>query len=262
MELRTLGATELRVSPLGLGTVKIGRNEGLKYPSTFVLPSDREVRDLFNLAADLGINLLDTAPAYGSSEQRLGRLLPGPRDHWVLSTKVGEIFSAGQSRFDFSATGTRASVERSLRRLRTDYLDIVLIHSSGADLEILQREEVLEELLMLRRKGLIRAVGMSTKTVAGGQEIIRRADLVMVTCNPLERGQLPVLVEAARTGKGVLIKKALDSGHLRQFASPDPVEYALRYVFGQPGVGSVVLGTINPDHLRHNVAAAERVLVG
>jgi aryl-alcohol dehydrogenase-like predicted oxidoreductase len=260
MELRKLGDTGLRVSPLGLGTVKLGRNEGVKYPTTFTLPSDREVRDLLSLATDLGINLLDTAPAYGSSEQRLGRLLPGPRDRWVLSTKVGEMFSGGRSSFDFSAMGTRCSVERSLSRLHTDYLDIVLIHSSGEDLEILEHSGVLEELQMLRRQGLIRAVGMSTKTVAGGQEILRRADLAMVTCNPVECDQLPVLVEAARIGKGVLIKKALGSGHLHKFAEADPVEFALRFVFDQPGVSSVVLGTINPDHLRHNVAVADRVL--
>jgi len=260
MELRNLGGTGISVSPLGFGTVKLGRNEGVKYPASFTLPSDREVRNLLALAGDLGINLLDTAPAYGSSERRLGRLLPGPRDRWVLSTKVGEMFSGGRSSFDFSAMGTRCSVERSLSRLNTDYLDIVLIHSSGEDLDILHHAGVLEELLMLRRQGLIRAVGMSTKTVAGGKEILNRADLAMVTCNPVECDQLPVLVEAARLGKSVLIKKALGSGHLSQFAVEDPVEYALRFVFGQLGVSSVVLGTINPDHLRHNVAVANRVL--
>jgi aryl-alcohol dehydrogenase-like predicted oxidoreductase len=176
MELIALGATGLRVSPLGLGTVKIGRKEGVNYPASFEIPSDRQVRDLLDLARDLGINLLDTAPAYGSSEQRLGRLLPGPRERWVLSTKVGETFSAGRSCFDFSAAGTRCSVERSLRRLRTDYLDIVLIHSDGNDLEILRHEGALDELLTLRREGLVRAVGMSTKSVRSCRCLPRQRD--------------------------------------------------------------------------------------
>ena len=68
MELRPLGATGLQVSPLGLGTVKFGRNQGVKYPQAFNLPSDREALALLELAWDLGINLLDTAPAYGESE--------------------------------------------------------------------------------------------------------------------------------------------------------------------------------------------------
>src|SRR5690554_4390721 len=113
---RPLGNTGLQVSPLGLGTVKIGRNQGVKYPS--------------------GINLPDTAPAYGTSEERLGPLLQGQRQDWVLCTKVGEEFVDGQSRFDFSAAHTRFSVQRSLQRLHTDYLDLVLVHSSGDDLTV------------------------------------------------------------------------------------------------------------------------------
>src|SRR5690606_39506858 len=76
---RPLGNTGLQASPLGLGTVKIGRNQGVKYPSGFDLPDDGQVRDLLALARGLGINLLDTAPAYGTSEERLGPLPQGRR---------------------------------------------------------------------------------------------------------------------------------------------------------------------------------------
>jgi aryl-alcohol dehydrogenase-like predicted oxidoreductase len=100
------------------------------------------------------MNLLDTAPAYGESEERLGRLLRRCRRDWVIVTKVGEEFQDGKSRFDFSAAATRASVERSLRRLGVDALDAVLIHSSGDDLHILEREGVLPVLLDLQRGGL------------------------------------------------------------------------------------------------------------
>src|SRR5690606_8720766 len=100
---RPLGTTGLTVSPLGLGTVKIGRNQGVKYPSGFELPDDNQVRDLLALARDAGINLLDTAPAYGTSEERLGPLLSGQRQEWILCSKVGEEFDNGESRFDFSA---------------------------------------------------------------------------------------------------------------------------------------------------------------
>ena len=79
MELRPLGSTGIKVSPLGLGTVKLGRDQQVKYPSSFRIPDDDAVRDLFALTRELGINLVDTAPAYGNSEQRLGKLLPGFR---------------------------------------------------------------------------------------------------------------------------------------------------------------------------------------
>jgi len=74
---RALGATGLEVSALGLGTVKFGRNTGVKYPAGFELPSAAEIGELLAVARDLGINLLDTAPAYGSSEERIGKSVGG-----------------------------------------------------------------------------------------------------------------------------------------------------------------------------------------
>ena len=167
MELRKLGATGIEVSPLGLGTVKIGRDQQVKYPAGFVIPDDDKVRELLALAWDLGINVLDTAPAYGNSEERLGKLLPNKND-WVIVGKVGEFFENGQSRFDFSARATRETLQRSLQRLGRDYIDVVLVHSDGDDMRIIEQEEVCETLQQLKREGLVRAVGMSTKTVEGG----------------------------------------------------------------------------------------------
>ncbi len=260
MELRPLGATGPRVSPLGLGTVKFGRNRGINYPRAFELPSDREALALLDLAWDLGINLLDTAPAYGASEERLGRLLRQCRRDWVIVTKVGEEFHDGVSRFDFSAAAVRASVERSLRRLGVDALDAVLIHSSGDDLAILEGDAVLPTLLDLKQAGLARAVGMSTKTVAGGLRAVECCDLVMVTYNLRQREELPVIRAAHAANKGVLIKKGLLSGHLDQTAASDPVLASLRLIYAEPGVSSVVVGTLNPAHLRANAAAVESVL--
>ena len=140
MELRPLGSTGIAVSPLGLGTVKLGRNQQVKYPTAFELPSDEQVTELLGLARELGINLLDTAPAYGSSQERLGQLLGTGRKDWVIVSKVGEIFEHGASRFDFSFDHTIATVEQSLVTLNTDYLDCVLIHSDGDDLRILELE--------------------------------------------------------------------------------------------------------------------------
>lgn len=259
LELRDLGLSGLRVSPLGLGTVKFGRNQGVKYPRTFELPTDRAILNLLEAAWDLGINLLDTAPAYGASEERLGRLLRQCRREWVIVTKVGEDFSAGVSRFDFSAAATRASVERSLRCLGVETLDAVLIHSNGNDLAILEQEAALSVLRDLQQAGWVRAVGMSTKTVAGGLRAVECCDVVMVTYNPRERADLPVIRAARDAGKGVLIKKALQSGHLDQ-SDADPVLAALRLIYGEPGVGSVVVGTLDPTHLRADAAAAEQAL--
>jgi aryl-alcohol dehydrogenase-like predicted oxidoreductase len=255
MELRALGSTGIRVSPLGLGTVKIGRDQQVKYPTGFTIPDDAAVRALFELAWELGINVLDTAPAYGNSEERLGQLLPRNND-WVIVGKVGEIFENGQSSFDFSADYTRKSVERSLKRLGRDYIDMVLVHSDGDDMRIIREEAVCDTLQQLKREGLIRAVGMSTKTVEGGIWCVENMDVVMATYNLAYTDELPVLQRAAELNKGVLIKKGLQSGHAQS------VEEALRFVFAQPAVHSVIVGTINPHHLCDNAAVTERVLKG
>lgn len=250
MQKRRIGSTDIQVSVIGLGTVKFGRNQGVKYPAAFTLPSDAEVADLLAIAADAGINLLDTAPAYGSSEERLGKLLKNQRANWVIATKVGEEFVNGESTFDFSPQTVRASVDRSLQRLKTDYLDVVLGHSNGDDMRIIQQDELFETLAALKREGKLRAYGMSTKTMEGGLATIAHADIAMVTYNQQEQQDKVVIAAAHKNQKSIFIKKALASGHLKT----TPAE-ALQFVLTEPGVTSVIIGTINPAHLRDNVNA-------
>jgi aryl-alcohol dehydrogenase-like predicted oxidoreductase len=257
---RPLGATGLQVSPLGLGTVKLGRDQGVKYPSGFTIPNDREAADLLALSRELGINLIDTAPAYGHSEERLGHLLKGQRDAWVIVSKVGEEFESGQSRHDFSPEHTRFSIERSLKRLNTDYLDLVLIHSDGHDVEILERSGAYETLEDLKREGLVRAFGLSGKTIEGGLLALDKGDCAMVTYNLSEQHERKVIDHAHALGKAILIKKALASGHACLGSGIDPVQASFELVFGHPGVASAIIGTINPLHLSHNVRVAAQVI--
>ena len=253
MQKRALGSTGIDVSVLGLGTVKIGRNQQVKYPTGFELPDDDSVVELFELARSLGINFIDTAPAYGSSEQRLGELLPDRHD-WVIVTKVGEIFENGKSRFDFSYDYTVASIEQSLRKLRRDVLDVVLVHSDGNDMDIINREPVFDALESVKNKGLIKAYGMSSKTVEGGSWVVQHCDVVMATANLEYDDERPVLELAEKLHKGVIIKKGLQSGHADSASGGTGVEAAFRHILGQPGVSSMIVGTINKQHLRDNVA--------
>jgi aryl-alcohol dehydrogenase-like predicted oxidoreductase len=246
MELRPLGTTGMDVAPLSLGTVKFGRSAGLKYAAH--IPTDSQARELLHVARDLGINLLDTAPAYGHSEERLGELLVGARSQWLISTKVGEEFDGERSHYDFSPEAVELSVARSLERLRTDYLDIVLIHSDGSDERILAELGTLEALQALRDKGFIRAVGISHKSVEGARAALEKgADVIMATLNRENMEDAEVVAQAAQQGCGVLIKKALASG---RGTSAD-----LAYIANQPGVHTIVIGTTSPAHLRANAAA-------
>ena len=184
---RPLGSTGFKVSPLGLGTVKLGRDQGVKYPTGFTIPGDDEARLLLAQARELGINLIDTAPAYGRSEERLGPLLRGQRDEWVIVSKVGEEFD-------------------------------------------------------------------------GGLKALEQGDCAMVTYNLNEQAERPVLDYAAEHGKGILVKKALASGHVCLAPGVDPVQASFELLFAHPGVSSAIVGTINPLHLAHNVATVARIL--
>ena len=246
---RRLGVRGPEVSLLGLGTVKFGRRTGLRHPRPFACPDDAAAARLLDRARALGVNLIDTAPAYGESEARLGRILRGRREDFVLVTKTGEIFDGARSRFDFSAAHTRRSVHDSLRRLGTDRLDCVLLHSDGDDAALLEDDGALGALEALKRSGEILHVGISTKTVAGGRAALDRVDVLMLTLDPDDPVERELARAAAAEGCGVLIKKALDSGHAQ-----DPAR-ALRRVAACAGVASIVVGTIDPAHLAANAAA-------
>ena len=260
---KNIAETGLAVSPLGLGTVKLGRTAGVKYPGSFKIPDDVQTLKLLSQASELGINLIDTAPAYGNSEQRLGQLLPKLNREWVIATKVGELFNAdlAQSHYNFTAEFIKQSVEQSLKNLRREVLDIVLIHSDGNDQHIIEHLGVLEILNNLKQQGLIRATGMSTKTVTGGLLALQQSDIAMVMHNSGYQDEQAVLDQAATSNKAIFIKKALNSGHLARSSSvTDPVQASFDTIYQNSAVTSIVIGTITPSHLTSNVSKAVKAL--
>lgn len=249
MSNRPLGSTGLSVAPIGFGAFKIGRNEKTKYPGQYPLPSDAEAERLLNAVLDLGIDWIDTAPAYGISEERVGRFLSRRRAEFVLSTKVGERFENGESRYDFTAEGMRDSLAGSLERLRTDAVDVLFLHVTGDDVRTLRDTEAVAVLKEAKSQGKALAIGLSAKTVEAARLALDWADVLMVEFHLDDRSFAPVIVEAADRGVGVVVKKGLASGRL-------PAADAVRYVLSQPGVAALTVGSINLEHLRQNLEAA------
>ena len=248
MLTRPLGETGLTVPLLGLGTVKFGRTAKVSYPRPFVLPSDEQIADLLALAKSLGVTLLDTAPAYGASEQRIGEAIAGERSDWLLCTKAGEEFDGAGSRYDFSENHILHSVERSLRRLHTDYLDVLLVHADGRDTERIVAAGAFNALRRLQGEGVARAVGFSAKSEVDGCAALPLADVLMCTANATCDSQASLIARAGEASVGVMVKKPLASGH---HANPQ----ALAKLGQMPGVSCIVVGTIDADHLAANVAA-------
>lgn len=148
---RRLGRTGLEVTALGMGGAGIGRHD----------VTDDEAVEAVHRAIDLGINYLDTSPLYGESERRVGLALAGGwREKTYLATKTG---THPQWRGDYSAAGTRRSVENSLRLLGTDYLDVCLVHDPSHMDPVVAKGGALEELQRMREEGLVRFIGLGVR---------------------------------------------------------------------------------------------------
>ena len=252
---RLFTTTGSSVSVLGFGTFKIGRNQGVKYPGGdgYSLPNDAEVSALIDACLESGINLLDTAPAYGTSEERLGKILGARRKDFFVVGKTGEEFDGISSKYIFTAEHTRMSVERSLKRLKTDYLDCVLVHSSRNDVEVIRDTEVLDALARLKSEGKIGSFGVSVHTQEGARMAMAHSDALMVEYNIENTSMAGVIAEAAALGKAVLIKKGLLSGHAADAAAE------IRFILNTPGVTSLVIGTKTPRHILENAQIARGI---
>lgn len=295
MKTRKLGRTDLQVSEIGFGALEIGRPWGLPIEGDFAIPSEREVQALLDRALGLGINFIDTAPAYMLSEERLGRLLKHRRKEFYLASKCGEYFDGYESRYDFSITGTLQFIETSLRRLQTDYLDLVQIHCGPNEVETIRRGEALEGMLRAKQQGKVRWVGVSSNAAGARAALEMNAyDVLQLPYSLLDRsieqsgaGEEPVLACAARLNVGVIAREPLARGKLTdkvRKAAPgdDPAiakilgliarleqrgvqtplsQIAIQFVLRKP-VGTVLVGTRNFLHLEDAVQAARQPLDG
>ena len=154
------------MSSIGFGAFKIGRNEKTKYPAAYDLPSDPDVDRLLGGLFDLGINYIDTAPAYGASEERIGQFLASRRREFVLATKVGETFAGGARATTFRAracgqasSAVCAAADRRGRRAAASFRRPRPVDP--------KRDRRGRRLAELKERGLVRAIGLSGKTVEG-----------------------------------------------------------------------------------------------
>ena len=159
MQTRTLGKTGLEVTQLGYGTM------GLRGPKTWgVRVVDENEADRFlNQVLDSGINFIDTSPDYGIAEERIGRYISSRRNEFILATKCGccpvQHDDHLEVKHEWNAELLERNIETSLRRMRTDYIDLLQFH--GGDAETLQSEGLVETMLKFHDQGKIRRIGMS-----------------------------------------------------------------------------------------------------
>jgi aryl-alcohol dehydrogenase-like predicted oxidoreductase len=214
MRLRALGATGLTVSEFGFGAWAIG---GSSRVWAYGPVEDKVSLSALRRALELGCTLFDTADIYGCghSEQLLGEALGACRGRVVLATKAGFDFYHGEIRPNFDAAYLRMALYQSLRRLRTDYVDIFQLHNPPLD--VLYDGRVADELMRLRSRGQARALGVSAAAPADAAMMLTVdwVEVVQVPFNALaSEAEWLVFPAAARRNIGVLVREPLANGLL------------------------------------------------
>lgn len=265
MEKRSFGKTDMQVSVLGLGSHELSSS------------TPEEVSQILNRALDAGLNVIDTAECYGWCEELIGGAAASRRSEYYLFTKCGH--DSGLDDPDWSPRLLEKNIERSLQRLRTDYLDLVQLHSCAK--AVLQRDEVIDVLQRARAAGKTRYIGYSgDRNDALYAVKLGVFDSLQISINIADQEAIDrVLRHATARGMGIIAKHPVANvvwktgqppadSHLRtywrrlqvlnyDFLKKDldeSVSTALRFTLSVPGVHVAIVGTTNPDRWRQNAA--------
>jgi aryl-alcohol dehydrogenase-like predicted oxidoreductase len=285
---RPFGKTGMQVSEIGLGAWQLANPD-------WGVNDKQEALRIVQKSLEAGCNFFDTAPGYGGgrSEELLGEGLKSMRRDVIICTKFGHT---AEGVTDFSADAIRPSVEASLRRLQTDYLDIVLMHNPPRELMDGKVASQYEEFERLKAEGLIRAYGVSLDWREEAELVVdtTQSRALEIFFNVLYQEPLPAFQKAYENGAGIIVKVPLDSGWLsgryrkghsfddirkrwppevlarrsglvEQFAALLPegtslAHAALQFVLAHPQVSTVIPGAKTVDQALDNFAAAEKEL--
>lgn len=274
MKMNRLGASDISVSEIGLGCMSLGTEE-------------TKAVSMIHQALDRGVNLLDTADLYdaGRNEELVGLAVQGRRDRVVIATKVGNRRGPGQEGWvwDASKAYILSAVHESLRRLKTDYIDLYQLHGGTLEDSIGETIEAFEE---LKRQGLIRHYGISSIRPNVVREYGGRSGIVSIM-NPISildrRAEEDILPVAQAYGIGVIARGPVAGGLLSENkpADRDFLDYraeeirqlradlqplvhagrslsqlAIRFSLSEPAVAVAIPGASSPEQLEHNLGAA------
>ena len=274
---RQLGRTGLNVTMLGYGAMELrGAPRGRDI-------NEGQAETILNAVLDTGINYIDTSIDYGLSEERIGRYIGHRRDKYFLASKCGCLVGAPaaprgeRSPHVFTRENITAGVEQSLKRMKTDYLDVVQFHSSPSA-QTLEDNAAVEALLDLKSAGKVRYIGMSGTFPHLKDHIAMGVfDVFQIPYSAVEREHETAIAAASAAGAGIVIR----GGAAKGAPAPDkhtglqwerwrqarldevlqdmgPVEFVLRFTFSHPDMDTTIVGTVNPAHLEANLAALRK----
>jgi aryl-alcohol dehydrogenase-like predicted oxidoreductase len=284
---RTLGGTGADVTILSYGAMELrGRPRGPEI-------ADQDAGRLLNAVLDGGINLIDTSPDYGRSEELIGSYIGHRRGEFFLASKCGcpiELPTDATPPYphDYRPGNVRADVEQSLRRLRTDHLDLVQVHMSPSK-ATLEQNHTVQTLKDLQAEGKVRFIGMSGILPNLPDHIAMGVfDVFQIPYSAVQREHEELITEAVDAGAGTFIRggaargaAAADKNWQTRPLGQDPgvgqrnwetsgiaellseagmsnMEFVLRFTLSHPGLSTTIVGTSDPGHLASNIAVAEQ----
>jgi aryl-alcohol dehydrogenase-like predicted oxidoreductase len=269
---RQLGRTGLQVTTLGYGAMEIrGAPRGRDV-------SPEQAGRILDAVLDAGINYIDTSIDYGKSEELIGEFISIRRSEYYLASKCGCAVRAAPAEpgqrmpHVFTPENIRAGVEQSLRRMKTDYIDVMQFHASPSR-ETLEENQAVEVLQDLKREGKVRWIGMSG-TLPNLVDHIRMGvfDVFQIPYSALQREHEEAIAAASQAGAGIVIRGGAARGgpgkeegafwEAWQRVGIDDLigdmtrmEFILRFTYTNPDLDTTIVGTVNPDHLQANIDA-------
>ena len=279
IEYRALGKTGLRVSALGFGGSEVG----------YQAVAQKTVDKILNSALAAGINVIDTAECYADGEALIGKAIAGRRAEVVLMTKCGHAplrsaaeRAGGYAQPDWEPAMLARSIERSLKHLRTDHVDVIQFHSPP--LAALKDGRVIEVLHKARARGQARFVGCSADSDEAMYAVESGAfDTIQISVSIADQEAIErVIPRAAARGMGVIVKRPIANAAWRHGKQPpgdwytrpywdrlqaldydflrggveDAAAIALRFTLGTAGVSTAIVGTTRPERIAQNIAHA------
>src|ERR1700719_3973262 len=279
IEYRVLGKTGLRVSTLGFGGSEVG----------YQAVAQKTVDKILNTALDAGINVIDTAECYADGETLIGKAIAHRRAEFVLMTKCGHAplgsaseRAAGYATADWQPAMLARSIERSLKNLRTDHIDVMHFHSPP--LATLKNGRALQVLQKARERGQARFIGCSIDSDDAVYAVESGAfDTLQISVSIADQEAIDrVLPKAAARGMGVIVKRPIANAAWRSGKQPpsdwytqpyrdrlqklrydflasdveEAVAIALRFTLGTAGVSTAIVGTTRLERIAQNIAHA------
>ncbi|WP_131782155.1 aldo/keto reductase [Legionella gresilensis] len=285
------------VSFIGLGTVELGRAWGIAGKES-LHPSESVAQAVLQQALSNDINVIDTASSYGLSEERIGRYIPRTAYNYLLITKPGEhnikatdprceqkaydeVYCAKPAAdYDFSREAIFKDVHESLQKLKTDKLDIVLLHlDNKTAIDVLKKGEAVHALQELREMGKLGFIGVSVNGEAAQHAIdMNLFDVIEMEYSLINQRNKPYIDAAYAKGMGVIIRGGLGTGLLTPYVKQhidDPnlpygskiralleltqhdynqlTSLALAFLYQEPHISSVIIGADRPDYIDKDI---------